>query len=293
MPMASRVSAAAAADLALLDLCARIAKEPARIIEPSCVAIGRGIGIPEHRHPDWLQLDLAIGCGGRWTIAGAPVTAGATTALVFYPGVDHGYELTPMRSDGVVFNFKLRVGAQWPAVRAGIFPVVSRGLAGEDPLARALRRMARLGAVAGSTSPLLVATVIEALCLWPRGGSGRDASITDAAGDADADGRVHEAMAIIDERLDQPPSVPELARRVRLSSRHLSRRFEALCGCSPHAYITARRLARARELLAQGRMNVTQAAEALGFPSIHTFSRWFRRESGQTPAAFRAHPSGF
>jgi AraC-like DNA-binding protein len=187
-------------------------------------------------------------------------------------------------------NVKLRVVPSWPSIQKRIFPALTRRLTGEEPLVSAFRRLSRLGAVAGSTSPLLISALIEVLCLWPRG-TGVETFAKD--GGACGDPRVDDVMAIIDEHLDQPPSLGELARRVDLSPRHLVRRFETLCGCSPHDYITARRLGRARELLAQGSMNVTRAAEALGFPSIHTFSRWFRRETGLTPAEFRAHPTGF
>jgi AraC family transcriptional regulator len=71
----------------------------------------------------------------------------------------------------------------------------------------------------------------------------------------------------------------------------LARRFRAACGCTPYAFVTAKRLARAKELLLQGRLNVSEVAEALGFPNIHTFSRWFRREAGIPPRVFRQRPT--
>ncbi|MBA3847504.1 MAG: helix-turn-helix transcriptional regulator, partial [Planctomycetes bacterium] len=91
----------------------------------------------------------------------------------------------------------------------------------------------------------------------------------------------------------RPPGLSELALHVGVSPRHLARRFAALTGVSPRAWADARRVARARELLTQGRLNVTAAAEALGFASIHAFSRWFHRRVGRSPSAFRERPSGF
>jgi len=291
MPTAARSTATNSSDRALLDLCARLVREPTRVIEPNRQAVvGLGISIAEHRHRDLLQMDIALRCAGAWMVAGEKVAPVGTTTLVCYPGTEHGYALTPGRADSEVLNVKLRVAASWPAIRQRIFPVVTRRLTGEEPLVLAFRRLARLGAVAGSTSPLLVAALIDVLCLWPRE---TDMSAGSTGKRACGDQRVDDAIAIIDEHLDQPPSLSELARRTGLSPRHLVRRFAALCGCSPHEYITARRLGRARELLAQGSMNVTQASAALGFPSIHTFSRWFRRETGLTPAQYREHPSGF
>jgi AraC-like DNA-binding protein len=62
-------------------------------------------------------------------------------------------------------------------------------------------------------------------------------------------------------------------------------------GCTPHDYVTGQRVARAKEMLASGEMNVTEVADALGFPSIHGFSRWFLRETKVNPSEFRDRPS--
>ena len=88
-----------------------------------------------------------------------------------------------------------------------------------------------------------------------------------------------------------PPTLEQLARLAHLSPRHLRRLFRQAHGCAPQAYIAARRLARATELLAQRQLTITQVAEALGFADIHSFSRWFARQTGAAPSRFRGRPT--
>lgn len=46
------------------------------------------------------------------------------------------------------------------------------------------------------------------------------------------------------------------------------------------------RLEEARRLLRSGRLNITQTAEALGYPDIHAFSRQFTQKLGMTPSSY-------
>jgi AraC-like DNA-binding protein len=43
----------------------------------------------------------------------------------------------------------------------------------------------------------------------------------------------------------------------------------------------------AERLLAEGKLPLKQVSEALGFSSVHSFHRAFRRWSGETPLAWR------
>lgn len=275
---------------AMRDLCSRVFLEPERLVQATRLRVEGTFKLEPHAHRDLLQMDLAAGCGGYWLREGVRLPPKGATTAVFYPGQEHGYAFQALHAGATIFSFKLRVEQHWPAIRRRIFPLAVMGIAGEEPLVRALARIARLSATPGPRSALLASAVAEALCLWPDGMARRHregASV--ASGDLDA--RIEAAAALIDERLAYPPSLEELASAAHLSARHLARVFRAVQGCTPHEYATARRLARASELLVQGSLNVTKVAEALGFPEIHTFSRWFRRESGMSPAAYRERGS--
>lgn len=84
----------------------------------------------------------------------------------------------------------------------------------------------------------------------------------------------------------QLPTVPETAKQLGLSERSFRRQLAQL-GTS-HAELTqeCQRLT-VEHLLAEGQMPLKQIAEAVGFGSVHSFHRAFRRWSGLTPSAWR------
>jgi AraC-like DNA-binding protein len=266
---------------ALLALCARICRDPGLVCHAARVPARDGIRVAEHAHPDLLQFDVAVGCQGGWRIGGAPVEASRCTLLVFTPGVLHGYRIDPGGRSAEVCNVKIRVEPDDPVLRAGFFPALLRDPPIGRVLHRCLQRLSRLRS-AGDL-PLMAAAAVEMLCLWPRSEAASAGGVVD-------DDTVQAAMAYVEERIAKAPQVAQLARAVGLSERQLARRFRLACGCSPRRYVARRRLQRAKELLATGRQTVTEVAETLGFTSVHVFSRWFRRESGGTPGAYRDAP---
>jgi AraC family transcriptional regulator len=55
----------------------------------------------------------------------------------------------------------------------------------------------------------------------------------------------------------------------------------------PHRYHTARRIERAKALLAQQSLSITWIAMELGFADTSCFSTAFRRLAGRTPSCYR------
>jgi AraC family transcriptional regulator len=86
----------------------------------------------------------------------------------------------------------------------------------------------------------------------------------------------------IDAHLDQSISIAQLADVVSLSHAHFIRSFARTLGMPPHQYVRARRLERARELLAGG-SSVATAAHAVGFVSPSQFRSAFRQSYGHLP----------
>jgi AraC-like DNA-binding protein len=84
-----------------------------------------------------------------------------------------------------------------------------------------------------------------------------------------------------------PVSLAAAARAACLSPFHFHRGFTQAFQKTPHAYLTALRLARARRMI-EGGSTVLDACLEAGFASPSAFSRAFRREWGETPSAVRA-----
>ncbi len=91
----------------------------------------------------------------------------------------------------------------------------------------------------------------------------------------------------LDEHLAEDISLNTLADLVRLSPYHFLRCFKQVFGEPPHRYWAARRIERAKALLANPRASITEIALDVGFSTTSAFSAAFRRMTGQTPTDYR------
>jgi AraC-like DNA-binding protein len=97
--------------------------------------------------------------------------------------------------------------------------------------------------------------------------------------------RLHEAREILLAQIDSIPSIPLLARRVRMGERQLKAGFKALFGAPIMAYARGVRMERARRLLADRRHNVTEVAHLMGYANPSKFAAAYRRQYGMSPSA--------
>jgi AraC-like DNA-binding protein len=67
----------------------------------------------------------------------------------------------------------------------------------------------------------------------------------------------------------------------------LAERFHQLVGSSPMQYLTQWRMLLAANLLSRGNLPLARIAEDVGYQTDTAFSRAFRREFGEPPAAWR------
>ena len=91
----------------------------------------------------------------------------------------------------------------------------------------------------------------------------------------------------IEGRLDNKTPIAEMAALVNLSRFHFIRAFKKSVGMPPHQFVVHRRIERAKELLADARLSVTEVAENTGFNSVTQLARAFRQIVGTTPTSFR------
>ncbi len=115
---------------------------------------------------------------------------------------------------------------------------------------------------------------------------------------ATAPGPMEKVQAHIDSHIDNPsdshPGEPltleHLADVAGMSVFHFCRVFRDHLGATPHQYILARRMERARQLLwANDGRSVLDIALACGFSSSSHFSAQFKRHTGKTPLQWQRH----
>jgi AraC family transcriptional regulator len=91
----------------------------------------------------------------------------------------------------------------------------------------------------------------------------------------------------IEEHLDELPELATLAALVHLSPHHLCRAFKETLGQPPCRYHGFRRIERAKLLLADTSLRVTEIALMLGFSETSSFTTAFRRTTGLAPTDYR------
>lgn len=101
------------------------------------------------------------------------------------------------------------------------------------------------------------------------------------------DAKVLAAIAAMEAHLETPLTTEAIAAHVRLSPRQLERLFQAHLNIAPSRYYQDLRLKRARQLLSQTSMAVTEVAHACGFCSASHFARSYRAHFGHAPRAER------
>jgi len=96
--------------------------------------------------------------------------------------------------------------------------------------------------------------------------------------------RLHHAKTILETRLENPPSIVELAQQVGMSDRTLLRGFKQLFGTTVIGYSMQQRLKRAEHLLRQGDRTVAEVARLTGYGHLGYFASAFKRQFGITPS---------
>lgn len=90
-----------------------------------------------------------------------------------------------------------------------------------------------------------------------------------------------------DAHMQSDISLADLAAVVHMSQFHFARAFKLTTGQSPHRWLTARRIARAQELLRATALPIVEVAAETGFQSQSHFGQVFRRWSGHSPRQWR------
>lgn len=98
--------------------------------------------------------------------------------------------------------------------------------------------------------------------------------------------RIERIKYILERDLVNPPSLAMLANEVECNPFYLSRLFTQEVGASIPKYLRLKRIERAGEILIEGKMNVTDAAMAVGYSSLSAFYRAFAEIKGVLPGEY-------
>jgi AraC-like DNA-binding protein len=196
-----------------------------------------------------------------------------------------------------------QVGVYLPGTRHEFYPVTAgwecRWWAVDGPLAAVVA--SALGLAAGvhdaGEAPLATFRLLEKALRNPSLSAEREASAlayrlgvlaTLGSQTNPGDEQVREAVRILDGEWTRPQlSVKQLADRLNLHRSELSRRFKAVMGITPMAYLTRLRIQNALVLLRTTRHSIADVAKQCAYDDPNYFARLLRHHIGSSPLQFR------
>jgi AraC-like DNA-binding protein len=99
---------------------------------------------------------------------------------------------------------------------------------------------------------------------------------------------IWKARKFIDQHSDEELSLIKLAKAVNISPNYLSEKFKKVTGVNFVDYVARIRTEKARDLLKDVDLRISEIAFAVGFQSLSQFNRVFKKLLGKSPTEFRA-----
>lgn len=252
--------------------------------------------IRPHRHAALLQiLHIHRGTAQAWLDGRSQALAGPCV-LLLPPLVPHGFVFAPDIDGTVVTVLEqhlARLLAGTPALAAQLGDWRLRVLDAAVPEAAALQAaVAQLRAEFSATGAwrelaldaALLQLVVQLARLLP--------TDTTASAPARAGGRaldhVRRLRALVEAQFRQQPGLAALASTLGITPTQLNRVCHQVLGHSALGVLHGRLVLEAQRDLAYTTLSVKQIALGLGFADAGYFSRFFLRQTGHTPSAWRA-----
>lgn len=101
------------------------------------------------------------------------------------------------------------------------------------------------------------------------------------------DRRLRRAVEFMHVNFERELALEEIASAAYLSEYHFARLFKRIMGVTPHGYLANLRIERARRLLAETSLSVSEIALTVGYQSQSHFTKIFKAITGLTPRAYR------
>lgn len=97
---------------------------------------------------------------------------------------------------------------------------------------------------------------------------------------------IRKAVRFIGLNFWRPLTLDEIADESGMSKYHFARTFKAVTGKTFKEYLTEKRVEKAKTLLADGEMTITEICYSVGFNDLSYFDRVFRKLVGINPLAY-------
>ncbi len=96
-----------------------------------------------------------------------------------------------------------------------------------------------------------------------------------------------QSIVFINENINEKIKISDLAKQSRWESQHYNRLFTKYIGVTPYRYVLDKKIEKAKTLLTETTIPITQVSFELGFKSHSNFCSVFKKSTGKTPEGYR------
>jgi AraC family transcriptional regulator len=245
-------------------------------------------GMPAHviiaHHNEGTEINLRTGEGLR---AHAQTKPG--TIVIIPAGHDGRWDINGIVDVCHVYLTQERLLNSAEALTGGRSVELLDRLCFDDPkMAHILTLLSNEHAASDPSARLFLEQAIDLLCTQLVRGHSTFGALPDPAPKRGlADWQVRRVTTYMRSMMEQEVGLDELAALVGLSRFHFCTAFRLATGRTPHQWLTGLRIARAKEMLTDPLLSVTEIGLCVGYQTPSSFAASFRRLVGSTPSEFR------
>lgn len=235
--------------------------------------------IPPHKH-DFFHYLYVIRGSGQLELEGNVYAMTPKRLLLVAPGKLHTFRNTgalPL----VTCELKFAYGDTAMAAQMAAFPEAVD--VRDTPVLGILQNIRREFGAKRPGSGEIIAMNMQEICIHIR-----RAVQTGEIARRDAGEDMSAVLRYIESNLDCNINLQDLANIVCLEKTYFLKKFKQVTGQTPMVYTREARINKAKELLKYSDMSITQIARAVGFQTLHHFSRQFSGATGVSPSAYKA-----
>ncbi len=99
--------------------------------------------------------------------------------------------------------------------------------------------------------------------------------------------KIQKARSILLYQLNNPPTIPELAKNLGINQCYLKKGFKEMYGTTIYDFVQQQRMELAKGLIQNSQYAIAEISESLGFSSASSFSKAFKKIHGINPGEMR------